>query len=252
MSKLGIDCSRWQGNIDWPLLASQGVLWAAIRASVGNYYIDPTFEDNFDGASAAGIMPLSYHVIHPDNDVESQLDRYELAMNGRAPAGLVIDAEIVGTVSENIRKRRTYWIMRKTDDRWPSPVKLYYTASWYWNPNIGATYSGNEFKNFLLWVASYGPNDGQVPPTPPFPDVPNAWKDADPQWWIWQYTSRGVLDGTDSANIDLNLMRDDFYAKLRAKWDGEIDPPPPSGELETRVESLENWKDAVHGTFHQE
>lgn len=26
----------WQGAIDWAKLASQGVLWAAIRASVGN------------------------------------------------------------------------------------------------------------------------------------------------------------------------------------------------------------------------
>lgn len=108
----GIDVSRWQGDIDWPAVASQGILWAGVRASVGAGYTDRTFEFNYDGAVAAGILPFPYHVVDPNNPVSDQLTRYRLSLDGRKPVMTVIDAEKVGTVSNVILRRRYVWFFR--------------------------------------------------------------------------------------------------------------------------------------------
>jgi len=243
--KSGIDLSRWNNVVDWDLLPDD-IGFVVMRASIGNYYTDPKFEDYFDAVCAKHLVTGAYHVLIADNEVESQLDRLELALNGRKPDMLVLDCELKGTVKENIRKRRTYWMMRKLDERWPTPVKLYYTNQSYWDTNIGSTYSGYRFDEFLLWIASYGKNDGQIPDTDKYPAIPDAWKDAIPQWWIWQYTSKGVIPGIE-GNVDLNGMREDFFAKLDAKKECAATepeppiPPEPPSDLEDRVQALEDW-----------
>lgn len=237
----GIDISRWQGDIQWGLLPEK-YKYVVMRASIGNYYTDPRFEDYFDAVCDKGLVTGAYHVLRGDNDVESQLARFESAMNGRKPDMLVLDCEVAVAPSNNILKRRTYWMMKKLDERWPTPVKLYYTAKGYWDANIGATYSGYRFDQFLLWVASYGTNDGNVPDTSRYPSIPDAWKDVSPQWWMWQYTSKGVVPGIPTTSVDLNGMREDFFAKLDAKKgcaDDAPPPPPPPDGLEERVEELE-------------
>ena len=175
MTAKGVDVSRWQGDIDWAKLAADGVLWAGVRASVGNYYTDRTFEFNYDGAWDVGILPFPYHVINPKNSVESQLARYKTSLDGRRPVMTVVDAELVGSgISDMTRRRRYCWFIRdgKRDrdlgSQWilysnknfmESYMKLGYMA-WVWSENIP------------LWIASYGRNDGLLPPTPPYPRLP--------------------------------------------------------------------------------
>ena len=50
----GIDVSRWQGEIDWGRVAAAGYHFAVIRATVGNYYTDPRFYENWHDAHDAG------------------------------------------------------------------------------------------------------------------------------------------------------------------------------------------------------
>ncbi len=226
----GVDVSRWQGDIDWAKLAAEGVLWAGVRASAGNYYTDRTFEFNYDGAWDVGILPFPYHVVNPNNSVESQLARYKSSLDGRVPVMTVVDAELAGTdISELIRRRRYCWFIRdgKRDRSLGSQWILYSNKNfmeahmktgymgWVWNENIP------------LWVASYGRNDALLPPTPPYPRLPFQYE----EWLAWQYSDKGKL--ANGSGLDLNVMDQRFYNNLRIR-SGLAEPgtdlvvvPPP-------------------------
>lgn len=232
--KLGVDVSRWQGNVDWPLLASQGVLWAGIRASVGSYYTDRTFEFNYDGAWDVGILPFPYHVVNPNNPVDSQLARYKLSLDGRKPVMTVVDAELVGDVSNTILRRRYCWFIRNgMADRDLGSQWIMYTNRNFAETHLKTWYQGWKWGAHIpLWVASYGANDGNVPPSPPYPLMPYQWE----EWHAWQYTDKGKLLGGSAADIDEDLMSDTFYRNLRvrsglAEPGGAIIPPPPPPEV---------------------
>jgi len=210
----GCDISRWQGTVDWSALAAQGILWAGIRASVGSYYTDRTFEFNYDGAKDVGILPFPYHVINPNNKVAEQLTRYRLSLDGRKPVMTVVDAELTGSVSNIILRRRHVWFIRDgMQDKDFGSQWIVYTNKGFANANLGEGYQSWKWRDsVVLWVASYGPNDGKIPPTPPYPRMPEQWEEHK----AWQYTSRGKLNGIDGF-VDLNTMGDTFYKNLRAR-----------------------------------
>ena len=47
---LGIDISKWNGNIDWKEVKKAGVEFVIIRAGYGTGYVDPYFEKNMEDA----------------------------------------------------------------------------------------------------------------------------------------------------------------------------------------------------------
>ena len=49
----GIDVSRWQGTIDWPAVKQGGVTFAGIRATIGDFFTDDKFAENWQGANEA-------------------------------------------------------------------------------------------------------------------------------------------------------------------------------------------------------
>ena len=59
MTKIGIDVSQWQGNIDWNTVKTD---FAIIRVGYGKVrtQIDSKYEANYNGAKAAGIPVGAY------------------------------------------------------------------------------------------------------------------------------------------------------------------------------------------------
>lgn len=226
----GIDVSRYQGVIDWPAIAGAGYKFAICRATVGNYYTDPTFEANWDGAKNAGLQVGAYHVVRADNSVESQLLRLRGALDGNNPKLVVLDAEVSPAgMSQFDIERAHYWMGRRTREFYnPLDAEVgWYSAAWWWNPNVKQQgwVAGDPF---LWWMAAYGGDqngerDWNQPawPEPPASVVPLGW----PRWDAWQYTSRGVVPGI-VGNVDLNLMKDEAFAQI---W-GISPLPPPSTE----------------------
>jgi lysozyme len=51
----GIDVSHYQGDIHWDAVAAANIRFAYIKATEGADYIDPSFQQNWDGASAAHV-----------------------------------------------------------------------------------------------------------------------------------------------------------------------------------------------------
>ncbi|MCH7611544.1 MAG: glycosyl hydrolase family 25, partial [Chloroflexi bacterium] len=69
----GIDVSRWQGTIDWQAVKQAGITFAVMRATIGDFFTDDKFAENWQGAKDAGIFRCAYHVLRPDNDAVAQI-----------------------------------------------------------------------------------------------------------------------------------------------------------------------------------
>jgi hypothetical protein len=61
----GVDVSRWQGEIDWQAVKDSGIAFASVRATIGDFFTDDRFEENWQGAGDAGIFRCAYHVLAP-------------------------------------------------------------------------------------------------------------------------------------------------------------------------------------------
>ncbi len=62
--EIGLDVSRYQGEIDWQAVAGSGRQFVIIRAVSSNdagVYVDPFFEQNYAGAKAAGLRVGAYY-----------------------------------------------------------------------------------------------------------------------------------------------------------------------------------------------
>ena len=57
----GVDLSYYQGNIDWDVLASQGVDFCFIKATEGIDHNDSQFAQNWETAQSAQIYVGAYH-----------------------------------------------------------------------------------------------------------------------------------------------------------------------------------------------
>ena len=57
----GIDVSHHQGEVDWPVVAADGVHFAWIKATEGGDWVDPRFAENWEAAGRAGVPRGAYH-----------------------------------------------------------------------------------------------------------------------------------------------------------------------------------------------
>ena len=56
----GVDVSSWQGEIDWPTLAGQGLSFAFIKATEGSGFTDPRFSYNWEEARKTALRVGAY------------------------------------------------------------------------------------------------------------------------------------------------------------------------------------------------
>ena len=58
----------------------------------------------------------------------------------------------------------------------------------------------SKFQDCSIWIAMYGSNNGQIPNNRPSID-----------YNVWQYTSRGIVDGINGY-VDMNIANDDYLS----------------------------------------
>ncbi len=192
---MGIDVSKWQGEIDWDKVKNAGVEFVIIRcgyrgSSSGALVVDPYFEANIKGATAAGLDVGVYFFTQAINQVEaveeasmvvSLIEDYNLTYpvfidtegaggDGRADG---LDVETRTLVCEafcTTVKNAGY------------EAGVYASRNWL-NNRVDA----DTLDKYVIWLAEYRS-------APLYQGY----------YSMWQYTSKGEIDGIE-GNVDFNI-----------------------------------------------
>ena len=201
VASVGVDVSSHQQQIDWELVAANGVEFAMIRAGYRGYtqgeiQPDDYFTQNIEGALAAGLDVGVYffsqaldeaEAVEEANFVLEQIKDYPLSY----PVifdweDIEADARTDGMDSVQLTKNAIAFC--------DTVEQAGYRAGVYFNQRFGyEEFDLAQLQDYAFWLAEY--ND-----TPSFSF----------HFQIWQYCNDGRVDGIQT-DVDLNL------AFLRAK-----------------------------------
>lgn len=203
---VGVDVSKWQGDIDWAKVKACGIDYAFIRLGyrsnepAGNIGLDPYFEQNIKGAKAAGLRVGVYFFSQATNVAEA---REEAAFCMRYLKNHSLDLPIVMDYefSNNGRLNQAYDTTdpnKKLNPQRAADVCLAfcdmvesygYASMVYANQNMLTTYvdGARLSRETNIWLARYSTSNA----------YPNAYQ-------FWQFTSKGYVDGI-KGNVDLNF-----------------------------------------------
>jgi lysozyme len=203
----GVDVSRWQGEIDWLKLRSQGANFAYIKATDGGDHLDPMFRKNWRAAGEAGLRRGAYHFFYWCRTAGEQADwfiRNVPKVAGALPP--VIDVEWNGD-SKNCRKRpsraKVLEKMQVFMDRLEAHYgqrPIIYTAPDFYRDNLRDAFADHPF-----WLRSVAAHPAKVYPGR--------------KWVFWQYSGSGLSHGVE-GRIDLNVFHGD-ESEWRA-WVGSV------------------------------
>lgn len=184
----GIDVSRYQGDIDWALVAGADVKFAYIQISRKIDDIDAKFEFNWQAAKSVGILRGAYQRFQPNEDVIGQADIFLEKLGAFEEGDLppMLDVEDSGDLSAamiaaNVRQWLEY-VEAVTGVR-----PIIYTGRFFWQDTLESA----DFTEYPLWIAHY---------TTGCPNIPTPWT----QWALHQYSSMAVLPGITENTVDVN------------------------------------------------
>lgn len=197
VSHKGIDVSKFQGAIDWNLVAQDGVEFAFIRVanrgwgSSGRLVEDERFEDNILGAQAAGIKTGVYIYSQAITE-EEVLEEANFVLSKIAPYNLecpvVFDVEKVtsgdGRMNNITVEERTHLtrLFCQTIEA------AGYRPMIYHNTEMGAVLLNvAELEGYDKWFAAY--TDTLYYPY---------------EYKVWQYSATGTVRGINT-DVDLNI-----------------------------------------------
>ena len=188
----GVDVSRWQGDIDWVKLRTQGANFAYIKATDGGDHLDPMFQKNWNATKAAGLKRGAYHFFYWCRTGAEQADWF-IRNVPRDPEALppVIDVEWNGQSRCKKRPSRAV-VLEKMQvfmdklERHYGKRPIIYTAPDFYEDNLSG-----ELKNYPFWLRSVAAH--------PSVRYPNR------RWVFWQYSGSGLSHGVD-GKIDLNVF----------------------------------------------
>ena len=200
----GIDVSHYQGDIDWEILADQGMQFAFIKATEGSSFVDARFAENWKKAELSGLYCGAYHFFSFDSPGETQAEHFigtVGTLTGKLPP--VIDVELYGDKFRSPPERAAVqpqleaMIERLTATYGAAPI-LYSTQRAY---NL---YLKDAFEPCDIWIRD-------VYFQPKLRD--------NRKWTFWQYTDRGQLNGCtgEEKYIDINVFHgseEEFAAYL--------------------------------------
>ena len=202
----GVDVSRWQGDIDWQTLRSQGANFAYIKATDGGDHLDPMFKKNWRDANKAGLKRGAYHFFYWCRVASEQADwfiRNVPKVAGALPP--VIDVEWNGQSSCRKRPSRAKVLekMQVFMDRLEAHYgqrPIIYTSPDFYSDNLRG-----QFQNYPFWLRSVARHPSKVYPGRDF--------------LFWQYSGSGLSQGV-KGRIDLNVFNGS-EAQWRAWASGE-------------------------------
>ena len=192
MAVHGVDVSRWQGQIDWSKLRSQGANFVYIKATDGGDHLDPMFRKNWNAAARAGLKRGAYHFFYWCRTAGEQADwfiRNVPKVAGALPP--VIDVEWNGEFSCKRRPSRERVLekmqvfMDKLERHYGQRPIIYTAPDFYRDRLKGA------FTDYPFWLRAVAQHPSKVYPGR--------------KWVFWQYSGSGLSQGL-KGRIDLNVF----------------------------------------------
>ena len=190
---MGLDVSAHQKEIDWEEVAADGYSFAYIKATEGAGYTDAMFQQNWDGARAAGLTPGAYHYF---TLCSSGADQATDFLAAAPPDDAAHPAGHRSRVRRGLRgASRRVDAQAEIDDFTAAVEKA-------WGRRL-LIYSSKE------WRDHYG-----LPVTEPRPDWPSRASDRPQQedWAVWQLRFDGTVSGIEGG-VDIHVARIEIRAR---------------------------------------
>ncbi len=192
---LGIDVSKWNGNIDWNKVKKSGINFAIIRcgyrgSSQGALIEDPQFRTNIQGATEAGLKVGVYFFTQAVNEVEAVeeasmvidlINGYNLSM----PVYLDVEGsngrgDSVSASQRTANVKAFCGTIQSAGYR----AGVYSNKTWY-----TTKLNASALTSYHMWLAQYAASVTYTAT----------------RYDMWQYTSKGSVSGI-SGNVDLDLL----------------------------------------------
>jgi lysozyme len=190
----GMDVSNHQGEVNWPLAASDKIAFAYLKATEGGDFKDQRFTENWRKAAAAGVLRGAYHFFTFRTPGKIQAENFISTvprdLSALPPA---VDLEFWGNrkLHPNVAEFRGELdeLLRRLRNRYGKEPVIYTSAEFY-NPYL----KGYPLKR--LWIRD----------TLAAPRLPGA-----SPWVIWQFTDKGRVRGV-RGDVDLDVFSGDLRA----------------------------------------
>lgn len=193
---VGVDISKWQGDVDYSLLSRAGVSFVMLKIGGqekinGDIVMDPNFTKNIEGAIQNGLSVGVYFYSHAKNVDTARKQARWVIQNIRN-----YDVDLpVAFDWENWDRYPTYGIgfrsLNRIADAFISEIKRYNYDSLLYSSKF---YLDNVWysENYSKWLAYY--ND--------------QFKLTD-DYVLWQMSNRGKVDGIQ-GNVDIDILNRGF------------------------------------------
>lgn len=194
----GIDVSKHQELINWNNVKKENIDFAILRCGYGDNIEsqdDEYFEKNYTECKKINI-PIGVYLYSYADSIEhakSEAEHVLRLMKGKSIEYPIFydleDEKTTGKCSnETIAQIAKTFCEIITNNGYN--VGIYSNKNWFQNK-----LTADFFNKYEKWVASYGKNDGSIP------EDQYKYKE---KHMIWQYTSRGIVDGIN-GEVDLNI-----------------------------------------------
>ena len=205
-----IDVSRYQGAIDWAQVAAAGYKGAMLKTVSTNHklskradglYIDPTFDDNYRNAKAAGLDVGVYYYTYATNKdmVNAELSLLRQAVYGKEltlPVAVDVEDNKLGKLDKQSLTDLTAYALHEVE-------QLGFYAQLYTYTSFAKAHlfvGGAALHPYDVWLADY---------TGKTPNVTFNYN-------AHQHTSKGAVPGI-SGNVDLNVTTLNYPRIIRKK-----------------------------------
>ena len=213
----GIDVSSYQGDVDWNAVAKDGIRFVILRAGTSKGK-DTKFEENYQGAKAAGLHVGSYFYSYALTDAEAERDAnlFREWLNGKTfdmPVYLDLETDEQAKLSSE-RLVQLALHFQKAMEGTGLLCGVYSSESWFLSKLDSDRLGGRE----ALWVAKWTPSG-------------TFSQNMSEAYGIHQYSETGRVAGID-GDVDLDVCFIDYPTLLSKPWQGgqeELPLPPDSG-----------------------
>lgn len=191
VAREGIDVSHYQGMIDWQAVAGGGNIgYAYMKATEGESLVDDTYRYNIEEARKAGLKVGSYHYYRPNADMDMQFENLtSQILSDEQDLAIIIDVETRGRKSVDVFVRDLRNFLERVEKHYNSKPIIYTFQNFY------NKYMSGEFNDYRLMIAKYNEDEPEL--------------DDGHGFCIWQYTSKGEIDGIEGY-VDRSMVMPDF------------------------------------------